>query len=82
MKAEQTMKEKLMSRRRYLVLLFQRMEDPKTTTDEFVRLALIAERHSRPRWNRKKRRNSAEVAFEKIQELEKQGLMQRMKGTQ
>jgi len=74
-----TKRQQLMSKRRYLVLLFQRMEDPKTSTDEFIRLALIAERHSRPRWNRKKRRSSHEVAFEKVLAFERQ---QRAKGTQ
>jgi len=75
---EMARKQQLMSKRRYLVLLFQRMEDPKLSHDEFIRMALIAERHSKTRWNRK-RRSSDEVALEQIIAFERQ---QRAKGTQ
>ena len=80
--ADATKKQKLMTKRRYMTLVFQRLEDPNTPVGEFYKLALIAERNSRHRWRRKKRRSSDEVAFEKIRELERRGRLQRMKGTQ
>jgi len=77
--ADATKKQKLMSKRHYMTLVFQRLEDPNTPVGEFYKLALIAERNSRHRWNRKPRRSSDEVSFDTVIAFERQ---QRAKGTQ
>ena len=60
---------------------WERIEERNTPDEVFLRLVLFVERNS-PNWRRKPRRSSNDVNFDKIRELERQGLLQRMKGTQ
>jgi hypothetical protein len=74
-------KKKIPSKRAVVMAVWEQIQRPDIPIDEFIRGALFLERNC-PSWRRKPRRSNDEVAFDTIRELERQGLLRRMKGTQ
>ena len=69
------------SKRESVLKAWERIEERNTPDEVFLRLVLFVERNS-PQWRRKPRRSNDEVNFDRVRELERQGLVQTMKGTQ
>ena len=68
--AETAKGKKRPSKRTVVLAVWARIQDPQISHEEFIRGVLFLERNN-PQWHRKPRRSNAEVAHQKVLEIER-----------